>query len=109
MSEAGERRRSERRDVVNSALGAGRLVGAGPVRVIDLSRHGAALRSLHRGLPGRAVALQWTLGDRHVRVPARVIRSRVVAVHGEAGVEYDLGLEFAEPSVLVWELATRHG
>lgn len=109
VSAAGERRRSERCEVANGAMGVGRLVGAGPVRVLDLSRHGVALRARHRGVPGRAVALQWTLGDRHIRVPARVIRSRVVALHGDGGVEYAMGLEFAEPSALVWELATRDG
>lgn len=90
-------------------LGTGRLVGAGPVLVMNVSRHGVALRGLHRGLPGRAVALHWTTGDDHLRLAARIVRSRVAALRGEAGVEYAMGLEFTEPSGRVWELATRNG
>jgi hypothetical protein len=104
-----DRRRSPRRTVEGTALGAARLVGGGPVRVVDLSRHGAALAGYGRTRLGRVVALSWQVPAEPVRVPARVVRAWVRALHGEAGVEYGAGVEFTAPADALWELTTRSG
>ncbi len=109
MTAGRDRRRCRRVTRVAPGFEVARFVGGRQVLVRDLSRAGAAVAGPQRVTPGRTVALQWMAGEVPLRLGARVVRSTVLALAGEAGVEYLVAVEFSTPADALWELATRTG
>jgi hypothetical protein len=86
-----------------------RFVGGADGRVVDVSKGGVSVQSTQRTAPGRPVLLQWPSAPERGRAQARVVRTHVARLAGEAGVEYAIGLEFVEAPASCGERATRRG
>jgi len=73
-----------------------RLSPGGAVELINISETGALVESSHRAAVGAAVTL-CIGGASPQRVPARIVRSQVCAIHRDSSMSYQLGLAFNEP------------
>jgi hypothetical protein len=79
------------------------------VHVVNVSAGGALLEATRPLRPGADVEVQFERADARVRVPARVVRCGVSAIHPERGPTYRAAVAFNETFEWAREETTHDG